>query len=131
VDGLDLQSSVTWTDSEITRNDKFPASAGKWQPRIPRWRATGLATYRASDRLAFALAARYSGRQFSTLDNSDPNGFAYQGASRYFTVDARVTWKPVKHWTVAIGVDNLNNYQYWNFHPYSQRTWVLEARYDL
>jgi iron complex outermembrane receptor protein len=28
-------------------------------------------------------------------------------------------------------VDNLNNYQYWNFHPYSQRTWVLEARYDL
>ncbi|MGI4845908.1 MAG: TonB-dependent receptor [Janthinobacterium lividum] len=42
VDGLDLQSSVTWTDSEITRNDKFPASVGKWQPRIPRWRATGV-----------------------------------------------------------------------------------------
>ncbi|KFC63768.1 TonB-dependent receptor [Massilia sp. LC238] len=131
VDGLDLQSSVTWTESEITRNDKFPASVGKWQPRIPRWRATGVATYRVGDRLAYSLAARYSGRQFSTLDNSDPNGFAYQGASRHFTVDGRVTWKPVKHWTVAVGVDNLNNYQYWNFHPYSQRTWVLEARYDL
>lgn len=131
VDGLDLQSSVTWTESEITRNDKFPASVGKWQPRIPRWRATGVATYRVGERLAYSLAARYSGRQFSTLDNSDPNGFAYQGASRYFTVDGRVTWKPVKHWTVAIGVDNLNDYQYWNFHPYSQRTWVLEARYDL
>ncbi len=131
VDGLDLQSSVTWTESEITRNDKFPASVGKWQPRIPRWRATGVATYRVGDRLAYSLAARYSGRQFSTLDNSDPNGFAYQGASRYFTVDGRVTWKPVKRWTVAVGVDNLNNYQYWNFHPYSQRTWVLEGRYDL
>jgi iron complex outermembrane recepter protein len=131
MDGLDLQSSVTWTDSEITRNDKFPASVGKWQPRIPRWRATGVATYRVGERLAYSLAARYSGRQFSTLDNSDPNGFAYQGASRYFTVDGRVTWKPVKRWTVAVGVDNLNNYQYWNFHPYSQRTWVVEARYDL
>lgn len=131
VDGLDLQSSVTWTDSEITRNDKFPASVGKWQPRIPRWRATGVATYRVGERLAYSLAARYSGRQFSTLDNSDPNGFAYQGASRYFTVDGRVTWKPVKRWTVAVGVDNLNNYRYWNFHPYSQRTWVLEGRYDL
>ncbi len=131
LEGLDLQSSVTWTDSEITRNDKFPASVGKWQPRIPRWRATGVATYRVGERLAYSLAARYSGRQFSTLDNSDPNGFAYQGASRYFTVDGRVTWKPVKNWTLAVGVDNLNNYQYWNFHPYSQRTWVVEARYDL
>ena len=130
-DGLDLQSSVTWTHSEITRNDRFPASVGKWQPRIPRWRATGVASWRAGERLAFTLAARYSGRQFSTLDNSDPNGFAYQGASRYFTVDARLTWKPIKHWTVAVGVDNLNNYRYWNFHPYAQRTWVLEARYDL
>jgi len=129
--GLDLQSSATWTDSEITRNDKFPASVGKWQPRIPRWRATGVATYRASDRLAFTLAARYSGRQFSTLDNSDPNGFAYQGASRYFTVDARATWRLAKRWSLAFGVDNLNNYQYWNFHPYSQRTWVMEARWDL
>lgn len=131
LDGLDLQSSVTWTDSEITRNDKFPSSVGKWQPRIPRWRATGVATYRVGERLAYSLAARYSGRQFSTLDNSDPNGFAYQGASRYFTVDGRVTWKPIKRWTVAVGVDNLNNYQYWNFHPYSQRTWVVEGRYDL
>lgn len=129
--GLDLQSSVTWTDSEITRNDKFPASVGKRQPRIPRWRATGVASWRAGDRLAFTMAARYSGRQYSTLDNSDPNGFAYQGASRYFTVDARVTWKPARHWTLAAGVDNLNNYRYWNFHPYAQRTWVLEARYDL
>jgi iron complex outermembrane receptor protein len=131
LDGLDLQSSVTWTDSEITRNDKFPASVGKWQPRIPRWRATGVATYRANDKLAYTLAARYSGKQFSTLDNADPNGFAYQGASKYFTVDARVHWKLAKQWSVAVGVDNLNNYQYWNFHPYSQRTWVLEARYDL
>jgi iron complex outermembrane receptor protein len=131
VDGLDLQSSVTWTDSEITRNERFPASVGKWQPRIPRWRATGVATWRANDRLAYTLAARYSGRQFSTLDNSDPNGFAYQGASKYFTVDARVTWKPVERWSVAVGVDNLNNYKYWNFHPYSQRTWVMEVRYDL
>ena len=130
LDGLDLQSSLTWLDSEIARNDTFPISVGKWQPRIPRWRATGVASWRASDRLALTMAARYSGRQFSTLDNSDPNGFAYQGVSKYFTVDTRAVWKPARHWSLAFGVDNLNNYQYWNFHPYSQRTWVLEARYD-
>jgi iron complex outermembrane receptor protein len=131
VNGLDLNASMTWTDSKIDRNDKFPASAGKRQPRIPEWRATGQATWRVDDRLAATLAARYSGRQYSTLDNSDVNGFAYQGASKYFTADLRVTYKLDKRWTAAVGIDNLNNYKYWNFHPYPQRTWVAELKFDL
>jgi iron complex outermembrane receptor protein len=129
--GLDLNASTTWTDSKIARNDKFPASVGKWQPRIPEWRATAQATYRMSDRLAATLAARYSGPQYSTLDNSDTNGFAYQGASKYFTADARVTWKIDRQWSMALGIDNLNNYRYWNFHPYPQRTYVAELKFDL
>jgi iron complex outermembrane receptor protein len=129
--GLDLNASATWTDSTIDRNDKFPASVGKWQPRIPEWRATGQATYRLNDRLAATLAARYSGRQYSTLDNSDPNGFAYQGASKYFTTDLRVTYRIDRRWSMALGIDNLNNYQYWNFHPYPQRTYVAELKFDL
>jgi iron complex outermembrane receptor protein len=129
--GLDLNASATWTDSEITRNDKFPASVGKRQPRIPAWRATGQATWRASDRLSATLAARYSGRQYSTLDNSDPNGFTYQGASKYFTADLRVVYRVDAQWTAAAGIDNLNNYKYWNFHPYPQRTWVAELKWDL
>jgi iron complex outermembrane receptor protein len=129
--GLDLASSVTWTDSRIDRNDKFPASVGKWQPRIPQWRATGEANYRVNDKLSLTLAARYSGRQYSTLDNSDPNGFAYQGASRYFTTDARATYRIDPQWSAAFGIDNLNNYKYWNFHPYPQRTFTAELKYDL
>jgi len=129
--GLDLNASLTWTDSKIRRNDRFPASVGKWQPRIPEWRATGQATYRVDDRLSATLAARYSGRQYSTLDNSDPNGFAYQGASKYFTTDLRVVYRFDRQWAAALGIDNLNNYQYWNFHPYPQRTWVAELKWDL
>jgi iron complex outermembrane receptor protein len=129
--GVDLNTSVTWTDSKIERNDRFRASVGKWQPRIPKWRASGVATYRASDKLAVTFAARYSGRQYSTLDNSDPNGFAYQGASKYFTTDLRATYRIDKQWSVAFGIDNLNNYKYWNFHPYPQRTLVAELKFDL
>ena len=40
IKGLDLGASLTWADSIITKNDKFPASVGKWQPRVPRWRAS-------------------------------------------------------------------------------------------
>lgn len=131
VQGLDLNASLTWTDSTIDRNDKFPASVGKWQPRIPEWRASGQATYRVNDRLAATLAARYSGRQYSTLDNADPNGFAYQGASKYFTADMRITYRIDRHWSAAFGIDNLNNYQYWNFHPYPQRSYIAELKFDL
>jgi len=30
-----------------------------------------------------------------------------------------------------VGIDNVNNYQYWNFHPYPQRTYVAEVKVDL
>ena len=130
LDGLDLQASLTWTDSKIKRNSQFPASVGKWQPRIPEWRASALATYRVSDKLSATLAARYSGKQYSTLDNTDVNGFAYQGASKYFTVDARLRYRIDRHWSVALGVDNANNYKYWNFHPYPQRSYSAEVKYD-
>jgi iron complex outermembrane receptor protein len=129
--GFDLSSSVTWTDSKIIRNDKAPSSVGKWQPRIPEWRATGVATYAFSDQLSLTLAARYSGKQYSTLDNSDVNGFAYQGASKYFTADTRLRYRLNRQWSMALGVDNLNNYQYWNFHPYPQRTFIAELKFDL
>jgi len=131
IHGLDLSASATWTDSKIVRNDKFPASVGRWQPRIPEWRATGVATYALSDKLSATLAARYSGRQYSTLDNSDVNGFAYQAASKYFTADARLRYRISRQWSAALGIDNLNNYQYWNFHPYPQRTYVAELKFDL
>lgn len=130
VEGLDMQASLTWTDSKIKRNANFPASVGKWQPRIPEWRASAVATYRVNDKLTATLAARYSGKQYSTLDNSDINGFAYTAASKYFTVDARVRYRFDKHWSAAVGIDNANNYKYWNYHPYPQRSYSVEVKYD-
>lgn len=129
--GLDLGGSVTWTDSTITRNAKNPVSVGKEQPRVPNWRATAVATWRPDANWSYTLAARYSGRQFSTLENDDPNGFAYMGASKYFTTDLRVRWQVTKQWSAAFGIDNLNNYTYWNFHPYPQRTYSAELKFDL
>jgi iron complex outermembrane receptor protein len=129
--GLDLLASATWTDSRTTRDAKFPAAAGRWQPRVPQWRATTAATWHASDTWTHTFALRYSGKQYSTLDNSDTNGFAYQGASRYLVADWRTVWRVDPHWTLAAGIDNLNNQQYWNFHPYPQRTYNVELKVDL
>ncbi len=129
--GLDLGGSLTYADSKIVANAANPASVGQWQPRVPRWRATAYATYQPDDRWAFTVAARYSGRQYSTLDNSDVNAFAYFGASKYFTVDLRARYKLTRQLSAAFGIDNANNYQYWNFHPYPQRTYTASLRWDL
>ena len=133
--GLDLSASATYTDSRIKANAGFVATPGdtlgKWQPNIPRWRATALASYRFDARWSASLAARYSGRQYRTLNNADVNGFAYMGVSKFATLDARLLWKIDRQWSAAIGVDNLNNDKYWNFHPYPQRSTSAELKFDL
>ncbi len=133
--GLDLNASVTYADSVIKANAGFVNVAGdtlgKQQPNIPKWRATALASYRFNERWTASLGARYSGRQYRTLDNSDTNGFTYQGVSPYFTTDVRVRWQVSKQLTAAFGIDNLNNDRYWNFHPYPQRSYSAELKFDL
>lgn len=133
--GLDLSGSLTYTDSTIRENTGFVAVAGdtigKRQPNIPAWRATALATYRWSPELTTSLGVRYSGPQFRTLNNADVNGFTYQGVSEYFTADVRARYQFNKQVSAAVGIDNLNNYQYWNFHPYPQRTFSAELQWKL
>ncbi|WP_254789839.1 TonB-dependent receptor [Variovorax sp. OV329] len=131
IKGLEMGASLTFADSKTVENAAFPASVGKWQPRVPRWRSTVYATWRPDARWAVTGAARYSGQQYSTLDNSDVNGDAYFGASKYFVVDVRVRYQITRQWSAAFGIDNLNNEQYWNFHPYPQRTYTAQLRFDL
>jgi iron complex outermembrane receptor protein len=128
--GLDVSSSLTYTHSIITRNDKFPTSVGMWQPRVPEWRANLLLNYHPDEKWSYALGARYSGKQYGTLDNSDPNGYSYTGFSSFFVADARIRYQFSRQWSMALGVDNLNNKKYWAFHPYTQRTVNAELKFD-
>ena len=95
------------------------------------WRAAALASYRFNPEWSAAVGARYSGVQYRTLSNADVNGFTYQGVSKFFTADVRVAWKINKTVTEAVGIDNVQNYQYWNFHPYLQRSYQANLRADF
>jgi iron complex outermembrane receptor protein len=136
---LDISGSVTWANSRIKENNGYVNASnvlsddtiGRYQPRVPVWRATALLDYRVTTDLNIAYGLRYSGKQYSTLENSDVNGFAYQGASKYFVTDMRMRYQFAKQWSAAVGVDNLNNYKYWNFHPYPQRSYTAELKWDL
>jgi iron complex outermembrane recepter protein len=129
--GLDLSASLTYAHSRILENANFPASVGKWQPRVPDWRANLLATYRIGEKWTTTVGARYSGQQYNTLDNSDPNGTAYTGVSNFFTIDARLRYRVTEQVTASLSVDNLNGDNYWNFHHYPQRTFAAEVSVDF
>lgn len=131
VRGLDLMASVTYADSTVVRNDRMPASVGKQQQRVPRWRASLLAVWRATERFTASLGVRHGGPQFNTADNSDPNGARYHGASAFTVADLRLHYRFDRRWSGAFGIDNLTDATYWNFHPYPQRSFNAELRFDL
>jgi len=133
--GLDLSGSITYADSRIKANSSYVATPGdtidKLQPRVPQWRASALANYRWDAQRSTSLGVRYSGDQFSTLNNTDVNGFAYTAASRFLVVDVRARYAMEPKLVVALGIDNLTNAEYWNYHPYPGRTLVAELKYDF
>jgi len=127
---LDLVANATLTDSEILKNDAAPSYINKKVPRIPRQLYKAVATYRVSEDFTMSLAARYSGRQFIELNNSDINPETYQGASRLLFVDAKANYKFKDRWTASLGVDNIFNDQAYVHHPLSQRTGYAQIKFD-
>jgi iron complex outermembrane recepter protein len=130
IKGLFLSGSVTYADSIIAANSRFPASVGARQPRVPAWRAHMVASYQISEQVSGSVGFRYSGKQFGTLDNVDSNGSAYTGFSRYFVADIRARYRFDKNWSSSFGIDNVTNTKYWAFHPYPQRTVFLDLKYQ-
>jgi iron complex outermembrane receptor protein len=129
-DRLDLSASITYARSRIERNDKFPASVGKWQPRVPDWRANALATYRFGDRWSLTAGGRYSGTQYNTLDNSDTNAYAFTGTSPFIVFDLRARYA-TDRWAASLGMDNVGDEEYWAFYLYTRRSMIAELAVEL
>ncbi|MFZ6754560.1 TonB-dependent receptor [Undibacterium sp. Dicai25W] len=135
IQGLQLSASLTYVDAVILANSSYvptiagATSVGKHTPYVPDWRATMVATYRPDARWAYTLAGRYTGRQYATVDNTDIYPGTYQGFQPFFVADARVHYQVNRQWSIAAGIDNLNNEKYYLYHPFTQRTAYAELKY--
>jgi len=147
IQGLDFAGNFTWADSHITKNSESDRAAlltptnpanpyaklpseGARQPRVPEWRASATVAYRPTDKWTNSVSMRYSSKQFSQLNNSDTNGGTYQGNTAFFVVDLRTKYQITKQVAVAAGIDNVNNAEYWIFHPFPARTYFAELKFD-
>jgi iron complex outermembrane recepter protein len=128
---FDLTGSVTFADPKIVSDPAFPSAVGKLIPQVPRRKATLVATWRPTDRLALTAAARYSSRLFGTINNADFIGHTYQGFEGYFVADARALYHLTPQVDVSAGVENLTDRRYFLFHPFPGRTFTAELHWHL
>ncbi len=133
VAGLELFGSATYVDSRIQSDPAFVSTTGttamgKKVPNIPDWRATLGATYRLDAWWAFTAAARYSGKQYSTLDNTDVVPNVYGAFDSFTVVDLRAQYRFSETATANFGIDNVCDVKYTLFHPFPGRTYVADVR---
>ena len=48
---------------------------------------------------------------------------------KYFVADAKVSYRVTPHLTADVGVDNLNDRKYFEYHPFPQRTFLVDLKY--
>jgi iron complex outermembrane receptor protein len=141
INGLQLFGSVTYVDSRILSDPSWagidpltnqPTTVvGKRVPFVPDWRSKFGVTYRPNESWAYTVAARYSGKQFSTLDNTDRIPHVFGAFDNFFVVDMKVHYNATKNFSFDFGVDNLFNQQYFLFHPFPGRTFILAGKYTF
>jgi iron complex outermembrane receptor protein len=126
ITGLDLAANLAVNNSEIVENRKNPATEGNDFYRIPRTRASLVASYRQTSNLTYSLAGRYSGRQYTTLENIEVNFNTLDSVSNYTVFDAKLSYKLGKETFLGLGIDNIADKRYFVGHPYSGRTYFIE-----
>lgn len=130
VPGLSVDANAAWIDAITVRNDAAPAAQGVQFPRIPRWRLNGNVRYRVSPPVLISLGVRYASRPNTDLFGLQ-RGDTYGYTSELFALDAKVSWNVTKQLRLSAGVDNITNDRAWVYHPYPQRSVLVEAGWTL
>jgi iron complex outermembrane recepter protein len=141
IDKLQLFGNMTYVDSRILADPTWAGTnpltkqpdnvVGNRVPYVPDWRTKFGFTYRPVENWSWTVAARYSGKQYSTLDNTDVVSHVYGAFDRYFVLDTKVHYEATANFMFDFGIDNLLNEQYFLFHPFPGRTYVMAAKYKF
>lgn len=128
--GLNVDANVAWIDSQVLDNPRDRTTEGVQFPRIPRWRLNGNARWRFAPALQGVVGVRYASRPNTDLQGLQ-RGDTYGYTSELFALDLRLNWDAAEKLQLSMGVDNLTNDRAWVFHPYPQRTFLVEAGWRL
>ena len=128
VTGLNVDFNIAYIDDKILKNRFFPESEGTQFPRIPYWRINSQARYEFAQKWGLSGGVRYASRPNTNLEATQ-RGDTFGYASEQLIADARIALQVNEHTELSFGVDNINNDKAWAYHPFSQRTYLLEAKW--
>jgi len=131
---ISLNMNATWLDKTI-KEDSNPELVGKQWVRVPHWRANGTLTYHTTDNWDNIVALQYRSSQYANDDNSDTNHEGYGSSSDYVLLNLKSSYKHElgngMTARVSAGIDNLLDQDYYDFHPYPQRTYFVNVGLDI
>jgi iron complex outermembrane recepter protein len=130
VEAMNIDANAAYNNAKTIRNAALPISEGVAFPRIPTWRLNAHVRYDFNDTVQGALGMRYASRPNTNLEGTQRgNTFGY--TSELFALDARVNWQLPAGFRLSVGVDNITNSKAFVFHPYPQRSVLIEAGWRL
>jgi iron complex outermembrane receptor protein len=135
----------TWMNAKVekgpivdfTTSTGVPADynlTGKQIIRLPHWRANFFGTYHMTEAWDISLSGRYTSDSFNDPDNGDHVNNVFGSQSDFFFMDFKTSYRHkfqngLKS-RFSFGISNLNNDKAWVFHPYPQRTYLVEAAFS-
>ncbi|NOQ34731.1 MAG: TonB-dependent receptor, partial [Methylococcaceae bacterium] len=132
---LALSLNGTWLNKEFKKDSNTTTNEGNEWPRIPQWRANGTLTYHATENWDNIVAVQYRSSQFGQDDNSDKVHNVYGSSDSYVLVNFKTAYSmDVGNDVTAkfsVGIDNILNENYYDHHPYPQRTYFANIALDI
>ncbi len=130
VEGMTIEANAAYINSKTITNAAAPTSEGVQFPRIPKWRINGNLRYDFTETVKGSLGVRYASRPNTDLFGLQ-RGDTYGYTSELFALDTRINWDVTEQVTLSAGVDNITNNRAWVFHPYPQRTLMVEMGWRM
>jgi iron complex outermembrane receptor protein len=142
---FDFMFNGTWMNAKVEKGPMvvFTESTGqqadydmtgKQRIRLPHWRANFFGTYNATEAWDISLSGRYTSDSFNDPDNRDRINNVFGAQSDFFFMDFKTSYRHkfqngLKS-RFSFGITNLNNDKAFVFHPYPQRTYLVEAAFS-
>ncbi|SFH49361.1 iron complex outermembrane recepter protein [Nitrosospira sp. Nsp14] len=142
---FDFMFNGTWMNAKVEKGPivSFTESTGqqanydmtgKQRIRLPHWRANFFGTYNATEAWDISLSGRYTSDSFNDPDNRDHVNNVFGAQSDFFFMDFKTSYRHKfqngLRSRFSFGITNLNNDKAFVFHPYPQRTYLVEAAFS-
>lgn len=127
---LDAVFNATYIDTEVLDNPGDQSVIGNELPLIAKWRANTLLTYHVTNNWDVAGGVHFASRAFERLDNTDTRDM-FGATTEQLFADIKTSYRlKVQGYDLqgSFGINNINNYQAFDFHPFPQRTYFFQLK---